>query len=109
MAELKAPPVDVKDALYGPNSGKGNPIAGILGTTLGESPEDAAARVEEAKKNANDLTGLVRHKKKPTSDPGVGTAPEPNTNHDTNGKRKAEDDAEQIDSKKAKVGDDSEV
>jgi hypothetical protein len=57
LAELKAPPVDVKDALYGPGS--------ALGTAIGESPAEAASRIEEAKKNANDLTGLVRHKKKP--------------------------------------------
>lgn len=107
LAELKAPPVDVKDALYGPNSGS-NPLGGILGSTIGESPAEAAARVEEAKKTANDLTGLVRHKKKTATDSAAGT-PEPNATNGTNGKRKAEDDPAESDSKKAKVEDASEA
>ncbi len=40
------------------------PVSGILGAALGESTVDAKARVEEAKKNAKDLTGLVRKKAK---------------------------------------------
>lgn len=43
-------------------------MSGILGNFLGESASDTAARVEEAKKTATDLTGLVRHKKKETKD-----------------------------------------
>lgn len=100
LSELKAPPVDVKDVLYGSSNG-GNPAAGILGATLGESPADAAARVEEAKKNANDLTGLVRHKKKP-ADAAVPIPESSSISEGTNGKRKAEDDGD-IDAKKAKV------
>jgi len=96
---LKAPPVDVKDVLYGASSG-GNPTGGILGATIGESPADAAARVEEAKKTANDLTGLVRHKKKAKTEE---STPEPNG---TNGKRKAEDDLVEVEeTKKVKVAD----
>jgi len=96
---LKAPPVDVKDVLYGASNG-GNPAGGILGATIGESPVDAAARVEEAKKTANDLTGLVRHKKKAKTEE---STPEPNG---SNGKRKAEDDLEADDEvKKIKVAD----
>jgi HAT1-interacting factor 1 len=83
-------------------------LGGILGSTLGESPAEAAARVEEAKKTANDLTGLVRHKKKPANDSTAGT-PEPSTTNGANGKRKAEDDPEDNDSKKAKVEDIPEV
>jgi len=60
---------------------------------LGESPADAAARIEEAKKTATDLTGIVRKKAKP--------APEASANG-TNGKRKLADDAESNGSKKAK-------
>ena len=60
-------------------------MGGILSATLGESPADAAARIEEAKKTATDLTGLVRRKAKPEA-----STPEPDTNG-TNGKRKAED------------------
>ncbi|PMD44319.1 hypothetical protein L207DRAFT_509072 [Hyaloscypha variabilis F] len=101
LAELKAPPVDVKDALYGPAGALDvNPTGGILGATLGESPTEAAARIEEAKKTATDLTGLIR-RKKPRPD---AATPEPTVNtNGTNGKRKAEEDAEESDSKKVKV------
>lgn len=94
LAELKAPPVDVNAALQGamPDS-----MGGILGAMLGESPADAAARVEEAKKTATDLTGMVRKKAKPAN--GTGTSP---NRAKTNGKRKAEDDGENSDSKKVK-------
>jgi len=99
LAELKDDPINIKDALYGPNGN--DPMSGILGTSLGESPADAAARLEEAKKNANDLTGLVRHNKKHATDDSATATPEPIAK--TNGKRKAEDDAEDSDAKKAKV------
>jgi len=101
LAELKAPPVDVKDALYGPTGALDvNPTGGVLGATIGESPAEAAARIEEAKKNATDLTGLIR-RKKPKPD---ATTLEPTSNiNGTNGKRKAEDDTEESDSKKVKV------
>jgi HAT1-interacting factor 1 len=100
--ELSKPPVDVKDVLYGPSS-SANPIGGILGATLGESPADAAARIEEAKKTATDLTGLVRRKAKPDA-----STPEPSAStNGTNGKRKAEDNAEEGDVKKAKVEDEA--
>lgn len=79
--------------------GQDNPIAGLLGQALGgESSLEQTARVEEAKKNATDLSGLVRKKTK--ADP----APETNGN----GKRKAEEDPTdgQEGAKKAKVEDD---
>ena len=96
LAELKGPTVDVKQALYGQAA-----VGGILGTQLGETPAEATARIEEAKKGATDLTGLVKRKKaKPTD---VAT-PEPTNG--TDGKRKAEDDAEDGDhAKKAKLDD----
>ena len=95
---MTKPPVDVKDILYGATSDT-NPAGGILGATLGESPADAAARIEEAKKTATDLTGLIRRKAKPDA-----STPEPSANS-TNGKRKAEDETEESESKKAKVED----
>ncbi|KAE9378075.1 hypothetical protein N431DRAFT_329613 [Stipitochalara longipes BDJ] len=100
LAELRAPPVDVKDALYGPTGALDlNPTGGILGATLGESPAEAAARIEEAKKTATDLTGLIRRKK-----PKPDAAPELNAStNGTNGKRKAEHDGEESDNKKVKV------
>ncbi len=75
--------------------GQDNPLAGLLGQALGESSVEQAARVEEAKKNAKDLSGLVRKKAK--EEP----KPEPK---ESNGKRKAEEPADgQEDPKKAKV------
>jgi HAT1-interacting factor 1 len=58
-------------------------------------------RIEEAKKTATDLTGLVRHKRKKAADE---TTPEllSNGNSNGNGKRKAEDD-EDSGSKKVKI------
>jgi HAT1-interacting factor 1 len=96
---LKAPPVDVKDALYGPAGALDvNPTGGILGATLGESPAEAAARIEEAKKTATDVTGLIRRKKAKLE----AATPEASANG-TNGKRKVEDEAEESGSKKVKV------
>jgi HAT1-interacting factor 1 len=98
---LKAPPVDVKDALYGPTGALDvNPTGGILGATLGESPAEAAARIEEAKKTATDLTGLIRRKK---AKPDAATPELSATTNGINGKRKAEDDVEESGSKKTKV------
>jgi putative NADH-flavin reductase len=80
-------------------------MGGILGATLGESPAEAQARIEEAKKTAKDVTGLVRKKAKAPETAEENTIGTNGTA--TNGKRKAEDlegeDAEG--SKKAKVED----
>ncbi|KAI1350283.1 hypothetical protein F5Y01DRAFT_305391 [Xylaria sp. FL0043] len=90
LVELRKPPVDMNAAL-----GQENPLTGLLGQAFGESSSEQAARVEEAKKNAKDLSGLVRKKAK--EEP----KPEP---EESNGKRKAEDPADgEEDSKKAKV------
>lgn len=91
LVDLKADPVDAKDLL----GADANPLGGILGATLGESPAETKARVEEAKKTANDLTGLVR-KKKP--------APDAEAPANSNGKRRADDeDLEDGAAKKAKT------
>lgn len=76
--------------------GAENPLSGILGASFGESAAEAQARVEEAKKGAKDLSGLVRKKeKKPEATEAVA---------ETNGKRKANDPADgSEDAKKAKV------
>ncbi|TKA64724.1 hypothetical protein B0A49_07991 [Cryomyces minteri] len=68
-----------------------NPLAGLLGSMLGESPAQQKARIEEATKGANDLTGLVKHKKKPAVEKdtsAVGGAS--GTNGAAKGKRKLE-------------------
>lgn len=70
-------------------------VFGVLGAALGESATEKQARLEEAKKGANDVSGLVRKKAKEEPKPEAGQ---------TNGKRKAEDAAPgQDDAKKTKV------
>lgn len=68
---------------------------------LGETPAAQKSRLEEASKEANDLTGLVK-RKKASPQPRVDEAPK------TNGKRKVEFDEETVEvgtGKKAKLED----
>ncbi|RBQ66544.1 hypothetical protein FVER14953_21314 [Fusarium verticillioides] len=98
LVELRNDPIDAKDIL-GADAG---PIGGILGAALGESAAETKARVDEAKKTATDLSGLVRKKNKDepaAEEPEAARAPEA----ETNGKRKAEEPAEDPETKKAKV------
>ncbi|KAK2625135.1 hypothetical protein QTJ16_005504 [Diplocarpon rosae] len=98
LADLKGPAVDVKEALYGPASLAGvGSMGGVLGAALGESSAEATARIDEARKTATDVSGLVRKKTKPAEELASSSA--------TNGKRKAEDDSIETDSKKAKIED----
>lgn len=48
-----------------------DPMGGILGAALGESSTETEARIEEAKKTATDLTGLVRKKDKRKAEDGA--------------------------------------
>ena len=89
--------------------GDQNILSGILGSMLGESPAAQKARVEEAAKGANDLTGLVRRRK---GDPDSAGALKNGKAVNGNGKRKAdsmenEEEAPIVDSfgKKARVED----
>ncbi|RYP53287.1 hypothetical protein DL769_010540 [Monosporascus sp. CRB-8-3] len=111
LVELRKPPMDV-DSVLAAN----DPVSGILGAALGDSSEEAKARVEEAKKNATDLTGLVRKKTKQEqqeqeSKPEAEVAPA--STETTNGasKRKAEELAEGADDepKKPKIQEDAAV
>jgi hypothetical protein len=73
---------------------------------MGENPAQQKMRIEEATKNARDLTGLVRHRKKPKtggdSDAAASTVDSAAT---SNGKRKLEEvEAEDGTTKKAKMG-----
>lgn len=86
LVDLRKDPVDAADLLG--SSSAGNALGGIFGAVLGETPADTQARVEEAKKTATDLTGLVRKKKQPTD----AESPAPATDSATNGKRKAGDE-----------------
>jgi HAT1-interacting factor 1 len=51
----------------GSTSGDGvdgnNPITGLLGSILGDSLATRKAKIEEASRNAHDVTGLVKKKK----------------------------------------------
>lgn len=70
-----------------------NPLNGLLGQILGQAPEQQKAKLEEAVKNANDLSSFVKKKKQPAP------APAPTT---TGEKRSVDADGEQP-SKRAKV------
>ncbi|KHN96145.1 histone H1-binding protein [Metarhizium album ARSEF 1941] len=97
LVDLKKDPIDASDLLGGPQA---NALGGLFGAALGETAAETRARVEEAKKTAIDLTGLVRKKKVKQ-----GEEPEPEPAAPaTNGKRKAEEASETAESpKKAKV------
>ncbi|KAI1088687.1 hypothetical protein F5B19DRAFT_411564 [Rostrohypoxylon terebratum] len=89
LVDLRKPPMDVNSVLASDDT-----MLGVLGAALGESNEKKEARIEEAKKNAKDVSGLVRKK----------TKEEPKQEINGNGKRKAEDDAPgDEEAKKAKV------
>ncbi|KAG6179105.1 hypothetical protein E4U27_003384 [Claviceps purpurea] len=90
LFDLRQDPVNADDLL----GSESLPLGSILGGTLGESAADTQARVEEAKKTATDLTGLVR-KKKPaaTEEPSESAAAATDASTSTSGKRKAEEDA----------------
>lgn len=99
LTDLKADPVDAKGLL----GGDANPLGGILGAKLGETEAETKARVEEAKKTATDLTGLVRKKKAAPAEESV-TSEAVVAPATSNGKRKAEDDEpEDNAAKKAKT------
>ncbi|KAF2835108.1 hypothetical protein M501DRAFT_982602 [Patellaria atrata CBS 101060] len=92
------PPSLIPGPAGGPDS---DPLRGILGSLLGESPAQQKARIEEATKGANDLTGLIKKTKKRETSSGTNGS----TNGTSNGKRKAEelDDGEEEAGKKVKV------
>ena len=60
---MREPPVSVNDPTGTGTIDGTNPLSGILGSILGESPEAQKARVEEATRNANDVSRLVKRKK----------------------------------------------
>ncbi|KAI9704570.1 MAG: hypothetical protein M1820_005483 [Bogoriella megaspora] len=103
LVDLKNPAVSVNDPTGPAGAPDGSdPLRGVLGAMLGETPAQQRARIEEASRNANDLTGLVKHQKKPKAETSS-AAPAVNGN----GKRKADavDDGENVNGKKARVED----
>lgn len=112
LADLRAPAIRIPTVIGTAGSADEAPLGGVLGSILGESPAEQQARLEEAKKGANDLSGLVR-KKKPaaeTAKPAATAEPPQENSNATNGKRKldeTDDDAAvpEAEVKKAKVED----
>ncbi|ROT41395.1 hypothetical protein SODALDRAFT_331115 [Sodiomyces alkalinus F11] len=101
LEEMRKPAIDFKSVL---GTAAGDALQGIFGSALGETPAQMNVRVQDAKKTATDLTGLVRKKEKKNKDESQSSAAQEN-GHESNGtKRKAEEAAETEDaSKKAKV------
>ena len=82
-----------------------NPLSGILGSLLGESPAAQKARLDEASKGAKDLTNLIKRRK-----PAEGEASKASESHriQGDGKRKVDfiDEVEEVGTgKKAKIPD----
>lgn len=71
-----------------------NSLGGILGAAFGQSAAEVQARVEEASKNAVDLTSLVRKKKAKDDDAVNGSG---------NTKRKADEESTELETKRTKV------
>jgi HAT1-interacting factor 1 len=92
MSEMEQRLIDLKT----PVGAAENPLRGILGGMLGETPTDQKQRIAEATANANDLSGLIKKKKPATAAAAPGPA----------SKRKLEDEEnKEASSKKAKVED----
>jgi len=106
LVDLRNPAVSLSGAtgLTGAPDGS-DPLRGVLGAMLGESKAEQQKRIAEATQQANDLSGLVKHKKKPKVEEATNGAA---AGSDGKGKRKAEemDGTESAHEKKAKVEDD---
>ncbi|KAL6799164.1 hypothetical protein GGI42DRAFT_69727 [Trichoderma sp. SZMC 28013] len=90
LVDLKKDPLSATELL-----GDGaNPLGGILGAAFGQSAAEVQARVEEASKNAVDLTSLVRKKKAKDDDAVNGSG---------NTKRKADEESTELETKRTKV------
>ncbi|KAK4983500.1 hypothetical protein LTR66_008809 [Elasticomyces elasticus] len=64
LIDLRNPAVSLTGATGPAGAPDGsNPLQGILGSILGESSAAQMAKIEDAMKNANDLSGMIRHKK----------------------------------------------
>ncbi|GAB7347653.1 hypothetical protein MBLNU459_g4519t1 [Dothideomycetes sp. NU459] len=63
LVDLRNPAVNL-NGMSGPAGAPdaSNPLGGILGSMLGETPAQQKARIDQATKGANDLSGLIRKK-----------------------------------------------
>ncbi|SPO06632.1 related to histone H1-binding protein [Cephalotrichum gorgonifer] len=93
LTDLRGPPIDINETLYG--------AKGLLGAAAAGGA--SGSKIQEAKKNATDLSSLVRKKAKDETP--AATTPS-NANGNGNGKRKAEGEGDET-SKKAKVEDEA--
>ncbi|KAH0537114.1 hypothetical protein FGG08_006076 [Glutinoglossum americanum] len=103
LTDLRASPVPFSATLadIGVHDGSGT-LGSVLGSILGESPIEQKARLEEASKNAKDISGLVRRKKHVSVPNEMGKA---ENGVNGNGKRKVELVEAEGSSKKARVED----
>ncbi|KAL8855630.1 MAG: hypothetical protein Q9178_007719 [Gyalolechia marmorata] len=108
LIELRQPPVSINDTSKSGDDDGLNPLGGILGSILGESPAAQNLRLDEASKGAKDLSNLVK-RKKPTADTTATIVDADVTK--TNGKRKVEFAEEVVEvrtGKKARLSDGNE-
>ncbi|KAK3674596.1 hypothetical protein LTR78_005682 [Recurvomyces mirabilis] len=91
LVDLRNPAVSLSGA-GGPAGAPdgGDPLRGVLGAMLGESRPEQEKRIADATAQANDLSGLVKHKKKPRAELAVSDATNGAT-ADGKGKRKSEE------------------
>ena len=102
LVELHQPPVSINDPRgTGALSGS-TPLDGILGAILGETADQQKKRLEEATKDAKDITGLVRKKKPVAAD--VASAPAPVKNGTTSNGALVEADVKASTKRKADSG-----
>ncbi|KAI9860579.1 MAG: hypothetical protein M1813_006003 [Trichoglossum hirsutum] len=104
LTDLRAPPVPFSATLedVGVHDGSGT-LGSILGAILGESPAEQRVRLEEASKNANDISGLVRRKKNVLEE----EESKAENGINGNGKRKVESTEVEASGKRARVEDTS--
>lgn len=89
LKELHAPAVTMQAQSGSP----ADAMSGILAQVFGESNAESKARIEEATKNAHDLSGLVKKKKaKPAASSNSNGATSGPAASSTNGKRKLEEE-----------------
>ena len=65
LVELRQPPVSINDPRGTGSIDVATPLSGVLGSILGESAEAQKARIDQATREAKDLTDLVKRKKPP--------------------------------------------
>ncbi|KAL4889727.1 hypothetical protein BDV59DRAFT_186064 [Aspergillus ambiguus] len=86
LTDLRRPPVSLEDS----NAQNEAFLKGILGQMIGQTPAQQAARLDAASKNANDLSGLVKKRKQPSSQE-AGSTEQGASKEDTTKRARTED------------------